>query len=401
MTNNSSLVDSTFDLNSQSLGAVLDLLSAEGQKKNPAPLPLERLLQDIPDVAERQNESMLIGALTVLHSIGLISVDERGRVKISNRYAGFAVASLSEFIKSNVPAVKDPVDENEKRYLVDLTKSLESAREQKVGEGQNISNAPLHSRRIVNVLIKSRQIRQWKMQDVFLHVYHNQWKQYHLVGWSKKNPEEVDEDIAKKALAQQVGLTTTQYDIDEVFNPAPIKLVLISATSGALTEYTYRLIGLKKIKTRLDLKKLIKTVEEKDGGESSVKPKYPDTWFRWFTWEEIQRRRSFQDEPIMESTSHILERVHDSYLVNAPKADDIRKVKRIMTELGNRFTMSDVVVLLGMVAVILAFALLPQIVASLGNQIPALDNIAKISSIVGTIVAIATTVWKLLKQARS
>jgi len=274
------------------LGLVLKSLFEEGQKKRPDAIPYRRLLQEMPGDPDTQ-EAMLVGALAILRGMGLIQIDAHGSVSGISRYAYYMLGSLSKFLSASVPAADKPVDEREQDYLVSLTKALESARV----ENAKVDNEPLHLRRIVNVLIKSRQVRHWKVQDVYVHVYHPQWKQYHLVGLGHKDDSEADEEIARLALELQVGLMPDQYSLDRTFNPPEITLRRISATSGALTEYRLRLMAVKKVEVKLRLRKLIN------------ENKFNRDWFRWFSWEEIKNRESEQGEPIMFSTPIVMEQV--------------------------------------------------------------------------------------------
>ena len=290
------------------LGSVLEALYEEGQRRKPGAISYRRLMQEMPGDPDTQ-EAMLVGALAILRGMGLICIDAHGKVSGISRYAYYALGSLSRFLSVSVPAADKPMDKREQDYLVSLTTALESMR----GERAQVNEEPLHSRRIVNVLIKSRQVRHWRAQDVYLHVYHPQWKQYHLVGLSHKDDSKADEQIAELALKLQVGLMPDQYNLDPAFDPREIKLKRISATSGALTEYTLRPMAVKEIKVKLRLQKLI---EEK---------KFDKDWFRWFTWEEIKNRESEQGEPIMFSTPIVMEQVDlNSVPISVPVADYVR-----------------------------------------------------------------------------
>jgi len=353
------------------LGSVLEDLYEEGQRSRPGVIPYPRLMQEMPGDTDAQ-EAILMGALAVLHGMGLICVDAHGGISGISRYAYYALGSLSKFLSASVPAADKPVDKREQDYLVSLTKALESAR---VGNAQ-VNNEPLHFRKIVSILIKGRQVRHWKPQDVYLHVYHPQWKQYHLVGLSHKDDSKTDEEIAELALQKQVGLMPDQYTLDPVFNPRPVPVKRISATSGALTEYTLRLMALKEIQVKLRLQKLI---EEK---------KFEKDWFRWFTWDEIKNREGEQGEPIMFSTPIVMEQVDlSSVPISAPSADDARRPVGILNELGCRFTNKQ---LLGFAGILLAVALLQlaALAVSLLNRSGSLlDNLANIADIADIVSA--------------
>lgn len=356
------------------LGLVLKSLFEEGQKKRPDAIPYRRLLHELPGDPDTQ-EAMLVGALAILRGMRLICVDAHGNVSGISRYAYYALGSLSRFLSASVPAADKPVDRREQDYLVSLTKALESAR---VGNAQ-VNNEPLHFRKTVNVLIKGRQVRHWKPQDVYLHVYHPQWKQYHLVGLSHKDDSKTDEEIAQLALRRQVGLMPDQYTLDPIFNPPEITIKDISATSGALTEYTLRLVAVKEIRVRLELQKLIE--EEKVRRD----------WFRWFTWEEIKNRESEQGEPILFSTPLVMDQVDlSSVPISAPHADDARRPAGILDELSCRFTREQILALAGALLVLVLLQFLSRVGVLLNRSNPMLDSLANISQIATAILALGS-----------
>jgi hypothetical protein len=354
------------------LGSVLEALYAEGQRRKPGVIPYPRLMQEMPGDTDAQ-EAILMGALAVLRGMGLICVDAHGNVSGISRYAYYALGSLSRFLSASVPVADKPMDKREQDYLLSLTKALESMRVEKA----QVNEQPLHSRRIVNVLIKSRQIRDWRVQDVYLHVYHPEWKQYHLVGLSHKDDSKTDEEIAGLALKLQVGLMPDQYSLDPAFNPREIKLKRISATSGALTEYTFRLMAVKRIRVKLRLRKLI---SEK---------KFDRDWFRWFTWEEIKQRESEQGEAIMFSTPLVMEEVDpDSIPFSAPGADDVRRDVRIGREFGNRFSYEPLIGLAVALVLVTLLKLLPHVFSWLGRPSTVLTNLASIAEILGVVITL-------------
>jgi hypothetical protein len=367
------------------LGPILQSLFEEGEQgERPIAIPYLKLLKDMPGNPDAQ-EAMLMGALAILRGMGLIQMDSQGRVRGVSRHACYALGSLSKFLKASAPATDEHTskDDKERAYLLSLTEALESVREEKA----QVSHEPLHARRIVNVLIKSRQVRHWRTQDVYLHVYHPQWKAYHLVGLSHKDDSKTDEEIAHLALQKQVGLMPDQYTLDPVFNPPEITARRISATSGALTEYTYRLLAVKEIRVKLKLKKL---VEDK---------KFDRNWFRWFTWEEIKQRESDQGEPIMFSTPLVLGDVNCTAIpLSASEADDMRASVRIVKEFGNRFTYKQLVALATALVVFLLLQFVPYVLAWLGRPDPRLDNLSNIAQIIGTLIALAGVVAAFLKR---
>lgn len=358
------------------VGSVLEALFEEGKKKTGG-IDYRRLLQKMPGDTDAQ-EVMLVGALAILRGMGLIHIDAHGMVRGISRHACYTLGSLSKFLSAAVPAADQGGGDKERDYLISLTKALECAR----GERAQVSDKPLHARRIVNVLIKSRQIRHWTSQDVYLHVYHPQWKQYHLVGLSHKDDSKTDEEIARLALREKVGLRPEQYSLDTVFNPPEVTLQRISATSGALTEYTYRLKAVKEIKVKLKLQKWIK------------EKKFNRNWFRWFTWEEIKQRESEQGEPIMFSTPVVMEKIDDRSCIplSVSKADDVRDSVAILNELSYRFTKKQLCVLAGLLLLLPIAYFSPHLRASS----PLLNNLASIATIGMVIIPWAILLWGTL-----
>lgn len=358
------------------LGLVLKSLFEEEQKKRPDAIPYLRLLQEMPGDPDTQ-KATLMGALAILHGMGLIHVDASGRVKGVSRHARFALGSLGKFLSASVPAADERVGDKERDYLVSLTKVLESARV----ENAHVDKGSLHSRRIVNVLVKSHQIRHWKAQDVYLHVYHRQWKEYHLVGLSHKDDSRSDEEIAHMAVQRQVGLMPDQYVLDPTFNPLEVTDRRISATSGALTEYTCALKAVKEVRIKLRLRELIE------------KGMYDPNWFRWFTWEEIKRRKGEQGEPIMFSLATLMTQEELSAIpIRAANADDVRRSAdsiNVFSYLSCRVTKKQ---LLSLAGILLALALLiqfvPRGVTALGHSHPLLDNLGNIADIVSGLLTL-------------
>jgi hypothetical protein len=363
------------------VGSVLKILFEEGQKKPSCSVTYQRLLQEFASETD-EREAMLVATLAVLRGMGLIEVGMHGEVKAISRQACFALGSLGKFMSASVPVVEGHIDPQERDYLRKLTGALESMRVENV----RVDNEPIHHRRIVNILVKSRQVRCWRMQDVYLHIYHPQWKEYHLVGLSHKDGSKTDEEIAKLALEKQVGLMPYQFHLDRDFNPPEAVVRCISATSGAFTEYTFRLIAVKAVEGKLELRRLI----EEDH-------RFDHDWFRWFTWKEIQNRRSEQGEPIMFSTPIIMEQVDlGSIPVSAPKADDVRPPIGALNELSCRLTRRQLFAFAGFLVALALLQFALRAATFLDRQSSVLDNLSNIADIVSAVLALATGVGVLL-----
>jgi hypothetical protein len=356
------------------LGPVLQALFKEEQKKRPEEVPYHRLLLGMFGDPYTQ-ECILMGAFAILRGMGLIYIDTNGRVKGISRHACYVLGSLGKFLSASVPAADEVVCDKERDYLIILTKALESARMENV----QVDHEPLHSRRIVNVLIKSRQIRHWMPQDVYLHVYHRQWKEYHLVGLSYKDDSKTDEEIAQLALEKQVGLEPDQYVLDPAFNPPEVTDKRISATSGALTEYTYCLRVVKEVLIKPRLQRLIK------------ENKFDRDWFRWFTWEEMKERKSEQGEPIMFSIATVMKQ-EDLGAIPVVSADDVHHPTgdlNILSYLSYRVTKNQLLALAGiLLALALLIRLVIYMVSPLDRSNQLLDNLANIADITSGLLAL-------------
>ena len=321
------------------------------------------------------------GGLDILKTLGLLTIDAGRNVQATSRYAHFAIGSLSKFLDSSVCVVDVPINKDEEKYLIDLTSSLEFIRTEV--KKDSVDQAPLHYRRIVNVIVKGRQIRNGKETDVYLHVYHPEWQAYHLVGLSHKNINETDDEVARKAMKKQLGLEPDQYELDNSFNPKDKEKVEISKTSGARTKYTYVLRAVKKINIELKLKKWV--------GEG----KFQENWFRWFTWEEIKERKSFQNEPIIFSTPLVLESIDlESLPLSAIKSEDARKHTSIRHELYQRFTINQAYLLVFLITLSPLLLFAQKIIDWLGGgTVPLLENLANLFTVLGYIVPIAATIY--------
>ena len=328
------------------------------------------------------------GALDILKVFGLITIDEKMNIQAVSRYAHFAIGSLSKFLEASICVVDEPVNKEEDKYLIELTSLLEEMRTEVKKEV--LDQTPLHYRRIVNVIVKGKQIRRGKQADVYLHVFHPEWQAYHLVGLSLKNTNETDDDVARKAIGKQLGLKPDQYELDQVFNPKDIETIEISRTSGALTKYTFALRVAKKINVQLKLKQWMEN------------GKFPKDWFRWFTWEEIRERKSFQNETIMFSTPIVLENIDiQSLPVSAPNSEDARVRAGIREELAQRFTLKQIgsIFVLFVLSAFLFF--LPALIRIMGRStIPALENFSNLFTIVSYLITFVVALYTIMSGLR-
>jgi len=316
---------------------------------------------------------------------------ERRAVRATSRNAGLFIGNLSKFLHASVPAINDPRDD-----LGDysgVTYIYEKAR-RRTDQGAAVNQDPLHHRHIVNVVIKGRMKRDWQHKDVYLHEYHKDWKQYHLIGASEREgaPEESlenDRRIAEERLQDALRLPPRQYEFSRTINPEVKSIKHISETTGAYTDYTYRVFVVQKIDVRLSSAVHLK--EDLDHGP-----------FRWFTWEEIQAECGAQNEPIIFSTPELMKELPLLSLpLGAAQADDVRDRSGILKELGNRFTRWQLAAAALVLVLFLLLQLVPWLVAQLDIPDTALIRIAAWAQVVSAVVAVGTGLGVVLRALAS
>jgi len=342
---------------SPNVAAVVSALYSSKRGKVPLSVPIMELISHIAGDGEFRR-GVLHGALATLYAMGVVRFDGDG-VAASSRDSGFFLGSLSKFLHKSVAAIDDPLDE--KGDFAELTLVFETARGRKDQEVA-VDQEPLHHRHVVNLIIKSRMKRDWQYKDVYLHEYNADWKQYHLIGraLAEGSPAaglEGDRQFAHSIVQDSLRIRETQYELDPSINP-PVKcLKHISDTSGAYTEYSYRVFVVKNIDPRLSANSHLK--EEKGHGP-----------YRWFAWDEIQDCRSAQSEPIIFSTPDLMKDLDlDSIRISARAAEDVGQPASILKEPGYRFTKRQ----LGTVAALLAILLSPQMLYWLARLIQISD----------------------------
>ena len=163
------------------------------------------------------------------------------------------------------------------------------------------SHEPLHHRRIVNIIVKSKMKRRWGLEDVYLFVYHPKWKAYHLIGLGQKRPEETDDKLIAKDNGYPIGYTdsTRTTKLIRTSIRSDLRLTALSRTNGAFTEYTYRIVYASKIAPELRLNELTEKGKEGQGP------------FRWFTLREIEGKKGDQGEEIIFSTPVIMQHIRE------------------------------------------------------------------------------------------
>ncbi len=360
------------------LGSILPQFLATGSPDSLPQTTFDGLLSMFPGEMEGK-EHALHESLKIMTTLSLIC-DEGGQIKPTSRKAYFTLASLAKYLEFGVSILPQPIRDHEQaEYFAGLTKILERMREIR----PDMNKEPIHKRRIINILIKSRQNRAGRKQDVFLHTYHSQWGAYHLIGLSKKRDDETDETIVEEAMRKQLGQTKNQYEIDRNFKPDDKTYSHISETSGALTEYTYRLFRVEKFYSRLELKALVEA-EQIEAKTHKRRARFDLNTFRWFTASEIEKEQSIYGEKIMFSSKLLFEAYDLAKMpVNAPEADDVRYKISLRTELGNRISLTHFifsVIAFLLLAVLFVFA--RPILSFLGTPQTHLDNLGGVIQVI-------------------
>jgi hypothetical protein len=350
---------------SSNVGEALLFLYENGDEHNLGNLNIDEILDKNSELTEDQ----LSGALSILFTLGLITLDQNGKLKITTKYAKFALGSILEFLcSSTIVAGKSEVDEDDREFMVAFTKALEKVRKNK------IDNKPVHERRIVNIIIKGKQIRNWKEEEVYLHVYHPKWNAYHLVGLGWKKEDNI-EQLIQKAMEIKLGLKPFQYEISPLIQPNPIEYIDVSGSHGAITKYIIYARVLNHLD--IDVNKFLKIVV------NDRLNKFNQTTFRWFTLKEIQRGRSDNNEVIMESTARVMKTINSTQIFTIKEPIDHLEPSQPLKEKfsnhingqkGIRYIIATVISLL-----ILAFFLLnPNILKDIN---PGFQNFANIIQI--------------------
>lgn len=361
MMSESSFADVTSDL-----GLAIQALHEKGKTRLPGEMDLDEFKSYVSS-GDETSEFIVLGALSVLSTLGLVTIDPSGLVMVTSRHAHFALGSLSRFLVASAPALEGPLSKHPTQSTVELTRILETVRKHATG----VDRTPLHSRRIVNVVIKGEENRTSGIEDVYLFVYRADWDQYHLVGYSQYHDDQHDEYVAEAAMEEHLGLRSDQYEFDPLVNPDDVSLTLLSEPNGVLTEYTFGLKVVRKLNVPLRVDDPSK--------------------FRWFTWQEILRRRGPKGEIIMESTSHLMRGLGDldSLPITVECAEIVlgktpSSIKRSGWGLWRETVAAGAPLLLSVVLIFVS----ERILSRLGVSGDRLQNWANISQIIGYVVPI-------------
>ncbi len=264
---------------------ILDLLVSGDNDQYPIRVKVE-------DILKRYNEKSqyVFGALYILSNLGFSEIIN-GEVIVNSKYPKIALKAIKKRLDSNNNIFDHLREEDKKLYFRTFTKNLEHIRKDLQGESQHI-----HTRKILNLIIKGKQIKKWKNEDVFLHIYHDSWKQYHLVGLGFRDETTIDQ-LIKKVMKEKINLDETDFEIDDTVRPPLILFNELSETQGAVTHY--------EIETRV-VKKINLDLNEHIVSKLSSKDKYEPIRFRWFSYSEI-KQKEVDGSSIMKSSLLVLE----------------------------------------------------------------------------------------------
>ncbi|MBI5951497.1 MAG: hypothetical protein HY865_07550 [Chloroflexi bacterium] len=339
--------------------------------------PKRKKIDDLVQVSGA-GKDVVLSILSILAILGFVEIGDDEDVIISSKYPHLAISALKERLDLSFPVLHNLRDEEKKRYFREFTKSLEMIRSESQG-----AEIPIHNRTMINIIIKGRQIKNWKHQDVFLHIFHPGWNEYHLIGIGMRGENSTDE-LVHKAMKKRLHLEPIDYEIDNNINPPAIEYISISKSQGALTFYTIETRVVSKLK--LDLNEHLKK-EIQMGGDFTSKT------FKWFSLEEIQQR-NVRGASIMESTPRVLEELTGLPIPVVVKraqryeAESIFDIK-VFSDIPNRLDLGKAIFYFFAILITLLIALFIINISTLFNvQLPWLDNADHIASIVGAAVGV-------------
>ncbi len=368
---------------SSELSKVLEVLydarpPQHGRQRLTGTVSYSNLLAHLSGSNESQYQTLL-GVLAILHALGAIEIDVTG-VRASSKHAAYLLGSLSKFLSLGIPAIDEPLDEGQ--AFRRITKIYEEAR---IAKPNVVSQTPLNERRVVNVIIVARKKRSLQFRKVFLHIFHPEWHQYHLIGLSGESGES-DEELAVKALKTQLGLDPVDFEIDKNFNPKVKEEIRISETSGVLTRYSYRLFLVKNMHTPLHLENLMR----KSGRR-----------FEWFSREEIMEDASKSSPQIMFSTSMLVRSFDvESLPTITGKTDDILPSSNLREVIGRKFTYGQLLLLTVPFGLLITLPFIPLVLNYLGRSNIMLTNLASIGTVISGLVALFSVIplWRSINR---
>lgn len=363
-----------------SLSKVLDVL----QSGEPDHFPKRKKINEIITESGVKRDIALT-TLSLMAILGFIEIGNDNDVIISTKYPNLAISALKKRLDMQQPIPAHLRDSEKNSFFREFTHNLEFVRKELHGD-----TIPIHYRKMVNLVIKGTQIRDWKYRDVYLHVYHPEWNEYHLVGLGERKENSLDE-LAHKAMKQRLNLDPIDYEIDLNIKPPPIEYISISKSQGALTHYTIYTYVIKSL--RKDLNEHLRDCIEKN-------EKFTALSFMWFTEMEI-KQRVFDDISIMESTPRVLNSLTTSQIpVVVPKAKRYSPKPFLkfyfQSDLQNRLDVRKAVSYLIYSVLVLFLFNLGRLLPLIDVEIYWLDNLNNLFSIIGVL----SSILLLLRGAR-
>lgn len=322
-------------------------------------------------------KDIVLTILSLLAILGFIEIGNDNDIIISTKYPNLAISALRKRLDLSIPISTNLRDSEKNRFFREFTHNLEIVRKELQGDV-----TPIHKREMVNLIIKGRQIRNWKYEDVFLHVYHPEWNEYHLVGLGERKEGSI-ETLAHKAMKQRLNLDPIDYEIDPNINPRAIEYLSISKSQGALTHYTIHTRVIKLIKKEIN-EHIRELINEHESFTSSS--------FMWFTEKEI-KQRAFDNISIMESTPRVLSNLTLSQIpVVVPRAKRFQTNPLVKlsfhSDLPNRIDIKKTFIYLFFIVCILILFNSARILTLINVQIYWLENLNNLLSIISVVLSI-------------
>lgn len=328
------------------IGEVLGIIYKLSTEHPSSQIGFSKILPTDPEI-----EGEIRGAISILHTLGIIAVEDEDSVHITSKYARFALGSLIHFLINSIPiSVNADSDDDDREYMTTLTGAMERIRKLKLG------GDPLHSRTIMNVIISGTQIRNWRERSVYLHVYHPKWNAYHLVGLGKKNPNRELDEVAERAMDIKLGLNSPQYEFSPSIRVDDIDYIDVSGSHGALTKYKIHARVVRKISADIDAHLKYRVKNRIDGTN--------DLTYRWFTQEEIANCVSENNEIIMRSTPLVMNALEGVKLENVAKKISFSYQRKYWwTGLSNRINRRKALIYFAIIILlIIGFVIAPMII---------------------------------------
>ena len=313
--------------------------------------------------------------LTYFLQSSLLILKDKHTIIIPSKNSYLALKAIVTSINLNICVLDDVREEDKKCFFTNFTNNLEHIRRDLRGD-----LTPIHDREMVNIVIKGKQIRRGRLVDVYLHEFHPEWKEYHLIGWGRRNESNIDE-LVSKVMHEKLQIDPHEYAISN-HRIDPIEYVSISKSHGALTKYTLNVRIIESMKFDLNIK--LKSLLRNSNGSSA--PKY-----NWFSLPEINQRGD-GNFVIMESTQRLFEKLQKfniPLIVKRAKRLYYPPLIQIKTDLPNRIILRQLLIFLNIALIILLIYICkPFIINGLSVQRPFLDNLNNLSGVATLIIEI-------------